>query len=229
MPSQSAKQHRLMEMVAHDPKMAKKVGIPQSVGKEFAEADKGKHFLKGGNTMATMNPMAAKRAAALIAARKAAPAMAAPAAPMGGMGGMGMGMKHGGLSKSHHKHLAEHHLGMAEHHMHMAHGGMAETMGPKNMSEDVEKGSNKDLKHGEHGVQKRGHTRALEEKMKGNDVGNYKHGGKAHVKKYAAGGHVKHSEHMGKVHTNTKAPHGDGIAKRGHTKAMMPKMHGKKI
>ena len=42
MPSKSAKQHRLMEAVAHDPKFAKKVGIAQSVGKEYAAADKAK-------------------------------------------------------------------------------------------------------------------------------------------------------------------------------------------
>lgn len=40
MPSKSGKQHRLMEAVAHDPGFAKKAGIPQSVGKEFASADK---------------------------------------------------------------------------------------------------------------------------------------------------------------------------------------------
>lgn len=44
MPSKSSKQHRFMEMVAHDPAAAKRVGVPQSVGEEFAEADKGKHF-----------------------------------------------------------------------------------------------------------------------------------------------------------------------------------------
>lgn len=42
MPSKSAKQHRLMEAVAHDPTFAKKVGIPQKVGKDFAAADKAK-------------------------------------------------------------------------------------------------------------------------------------------------------------------------------------------
>lgn len=40
MPSVSEKQHRFMEMVAHDPKAAKRVGVPQSVGKDFAAADK---------------------------------------------------------------------------------------------------------------------------------------------------------------------------------------------
>lgn len=35
-----------MEMVAHDPKAAKRVGVPQSVGEDFAKADEGKHFAK---------------------------------------------------------------------------------------------------------------------------------------------------------------------------------------
>lgn len=46
MPSKSRAQHNLMEAVAHDPKVAKKTGIPQSVGEEFAQADKGKKFTK---------------------------------------------------------------------------------------------------------------------------------------------------------------------------------------
>ena len=48
MPSKSLSQHRLMEAVAHNPKFAKKVGVPQSVGKEFAKADEGKKFKSGG-------------------------------------------------------------------------------------------------------------------------------------------------------------------------------------
>jgi hypothetical protein len=47
-PSTSKKQHNLMEAVAHNPSFAKKVGIKQSVGKEFASADKGKTFKRGG-------------------------------------------------------------------------------------------------------------------------------------------------------------------------------------
>jgi hypothetical protein len=42
MPSLSKKQHNFMEMVAHDPGAAKRVGVPQSVGKDFSEADKGR-------------------------------------------------------------------------------------------------------------------------------------------------------------------------------------------
>tara|TARA_R110000822_G_scaffold26335_2_gene79292 strand:+ start:685 stop:1101 length:417 start_codon:yes stop_codon:yes gene_type:complete len=83
MPSTSKKQHRFMEAIAHSPSFAKKVGVPQSVGKDFTAADKalklstsarnradlqtvnkpktnqGRNelFKKGGDTMATkMNP-----------------------------------------------------------------------------------------------------------------------------------------------------------------------------
>ena len=52
MPSTSKKQHNFMEAIAHSPSFAKKVGVPQSVGKDFSTADKGKKFSKGGQTMA---------------------------------------------------------------------------------------------------------------------------------------------------------------------------------
>jgi hypothetical protein len=48
MPSKSPAQHKLMDAVAHNPKFAKKVGISQKVGKEFAKADEGKKFKGGG-------------------------------------------------------------------------------------------------------------------------------------------------------------------------------------
>jgi len=51
-PSTSKKQHRFMEAIAHSPSFAKKVGVPQSVGQDFANADKGRKFSKGGD-MAT--------------------------------------------------------------------------------------------------------------------------------------------------------------------------------
>lgn len=37
-----------MAMVAHNPAAAKRLGIPQSVGKEFTQADKGRKFAQGG-------------------------------------------------------------------------------------------------------------------------------------------------------------------------------------
>lgn len=46
MPSTSEKQHRFMEAVAHNSEFAKKAGVPQSVGKDFAEADKRKRMAK---------------------------------------------------------------------------------------------------------------------------------------------------------------------------------------
>lgn len=40
MPTVSEKQGKLMRAVAHNPEFAKRVDIPQSVGKEFVAADK---------------------------------------------------------------------------------------------------------------------------------------------------------------------------------------------
>ena len=42
MPSKSPAQKRLMAAVAHNPAFAKKVDIPQSVGREFYRADQAK-------------------------------------------------------------------------------------------------------------------------------------------------------------------------------------------
>ena len=48
MPSTSKKQSSFMAAVAHNPAFAKKVGVSQSVGKDFNEADKGHKFKEGG-------------------------------------------------------------------------------------------------------------------------------------------------------------------------------------
>jgi hypothetical protein len=48
MPSTSKKQHNFMAAVANNPKFAKKVGVPKSVGAEFMKADKTKKMAKGG-------------------------------------------------------------------------------------------------------------------------------------------------------------------------------------
>lgn len=42
MPSKSKKQKRFMAAAAHDPEFAAKVGISQSVAKEFNDADEAK-------------------------------------------------------------------------------------------------------------------------------------------------------------------------------------------
>lgn len=41
MPAKSKAQAKMMAMVAHDPKAAKRLGIPQSVGKEYEVKGKG--------------------------------------------------------------------------------------------------------------------------------------------------------------------------------------------
>ena len=48
MPSSSKKQANFMRAIAHSPSFSKKVGVPQSVGKDFSKADKGKTFARGG-------------------------------------------------------------------------------------------------------------------------------------------------------------------------------------
>lgn len=40
MPSKSPAQAKLMRIAAHDPKFAKRVGVPQKVAREFNQADK---------------------------------------------------------------------------------------------------------------------------------------------------------------------------------------------
>ena len=84
MPSVSKKQHNFMEAVAHNPKFAKKAGVPQSVGKDFSNADKGKTFKRGGE-MAKANPFME-----MIAKKKAA----AGKKPMKKMAGGGLAAGH---------------------------------------------------------------------------------------------------------------------------------------
>ena len=102
MPSVSAKQHRLMAAVASNPAVAKKTKIPQSVGKEFMQADKGKKFKQGGVAAVKQdinftkeNGMASKMNPGMMAMmKKKAPAKKMA---MGGYadGGMPMVMKGG--------------------------------------------------------------------------------------------------------------------------------------
>ena len=75
MPSVSGKQHRFMAAVASNPKFAKKVGVPQSVGDEFLQADKGRKF-KGSE----MKGMKAKKMAGggMAASKMGAVKTAAP-------------------------------------------------------------------------------------------------------------------------------------------------------
>ena len=90
MPSVSKKQHNFMEAVAHNPAFAKKAGVPQSVGKDFSKADKGKTFKEGGRMATTKMgkpTMKPGMSTAKDGMKKPTP-MANTM--MGGMGGMGM-------------------------------------------------------------------------------------------------------------------------------------------
>ena len=46
MPSKSPAQARLMAAAAHNPKFAKKVGVPRAIASEFNKADKGGAMLR---------------------------------------------------------------------------------------------------------------------------------------------------------------------------------------
>ena len=46
MPSKTPKQARLMAMVAHNPKLAKKTGVPVKVARDFNKADAGTGIIK---------------------------------------------------------------------------------------------------------------------------------------------------------------------------------------
>ena len=90
MPSVSKKQHNFMEAIAHSPSFAKKVGVKQSVGKDFAAADKGKKFKEGG--MAESKKMV-KKEVSFMKAKGAPKSMVKH--EMGEM----TGMKKGGTAK----------------------------------------------------------------------------------------------------------------------------------
>ena len=71
MPSVSKKQHNFMAAVANNPSFAKKAGVPQSVGKEFSNADKGRKFSKGGDMKSDMMKKGMPAALAKHAAKPA--------------------------------------------------------------------------------------------------------------------------------------------------------------
>jgi len=112
MPSTSKKQHNFMAAIAHSPSFAKKVGVPQSVGKDFNEADKGRKFSKGGDMATKMNPgfmamMAKKKAGSgkMAAFEKSGKDVEKKGMKEGSKADMAldkkqmMGMKKGGMAK----------------------------------------------------------------------------------------------------------------------------------
>jgi hypothetical protein len=190
MPAKSAKQERFMQAVANNPKFAKKVGVPVTVGQEFTK--------KSGGGMAESKKMMAKEVAF---------------------------MKKKGAPKSMLKHEMKE-AGMKK----MAIGGIALSAAKKAATQEEEKPW---PKKGEMApMKKMGPTMEKEEswpKRKEMQVPKetrsnqgMKKGGMA---KYAKGGMVAPSK-MGAV--KTAAPSRDGVAVKGKTKGMMPKMAGAK-
>jgi hypothetical protein len=184
MPSTSKKQHNFMAAIAHSPAFAKKVGVPQSVGKEFNQADKGKKFGSGGMAKDTESKSETKKE--MAADKKQDVAM---------------------IKKAFKEHDAQEHKGGKGTKISLKKGGVAmkETMGPKTMSMDVEKGSNKLTKFGESAVQKRGQT-------KGKNMGDSGPTVAPKTMKMAKGG--------------SASSRADGIAQKGKTKGTMMCMGG---
>ena len=96
MPSTSKKQHNFMAAVANNPSFAKKVGVPQSVGKEFNNADKGKTFKRGGDMASMMGKPVMKKGMSMAKDGMKRPTPMADTSMMGmKKGGMPMKMKDG--------------------------------------------------------------------------------------------------------------------------------------
>ena len=95
MPSTSKAQHNFMEAIAHNPGFAKKVGVPQSVGKDFSNADKGKTFSKGGDMATKMDP----KMLAMMMAKKKGMRPPMPSSDMGMRPPAASMMNKGGMAK----------------------------------------------------------------------------------------------------------------------------------
>jgi hypothetical protein len=181
-----------MEAVAHNPSFAKKVGVPQSVGQDFSNADKGRKFSKGGNTMAEqMDPRVMK----MMLDMKRKQDMNSQMMPSVSRTGMGAGLS-GGLSST----------GMKK-------GGMAKfEKSSKDMEKGMKEGSKKDMmmdKKQMMGMNKGGMPMTMKD---GKKVPSFAADGKG---KMNQGGSVKKMASGGLAAGHKSA---DGIAQRGKTK-----------
>ena len=172
-----------MAAAAHNPAFAKKVGISQTVAKEFNAADKGKKFGTGGSTGTTiggqnqinkqrtrfgsvlgneknipninLNKYTGKKEGGTIMADKESKAETKKEMAEDKKQDVAM------IKKAFKEHDAQEHKGGKGTKISLKKGGVAmkETMGPRTMAKDVEAGSNKLTKFGQSAVQKRGMTK----------------------------------------------------------------------
>ena len=92
MPAKSAKQEKFMQAVANSPSFAKKVGVPQSVGREFTtkkgtdmkKMNMGGMYAKGGMKKMAGGGLAAGHKSADGAIKKAKTKASMPKMAMGG-------------------------------------------------------------------------------------------------------------------------------------------------
>jgi len=205
-----------MEAIAHSPKFAKKAGVPQSVGKDFAAADKGEKFAVGGPSLAKVGKQNTRHGK-----------MDMPFSQLNRFAGM----KAGGLmDKGVEKQLpTSKQMG----NLNMKAGGMKESkaMVGKEVNFMKKKGAPKSMiKHeaAEMGAMKKGgmpmkdgKPAFMQKKMMGGGMAKYAKGGgiesrgktKGTVIKMATGGVVKFAK-------------GGGIESKGKTKGTMIKMQG---
>ena len=93
MPAVSAKQKKFMQAVANNPKFAKKVGVPQSVGKEFSKS--------GGGEMKKDSKAMAKKEIAFMQKKGAPKSMIKHEKAEYGMKKGGKAYAKGGLAAGH--------------------------------------------------------------------------------------------------------------------------------
>ena len=197
MPASSEKQKRFMDAAAHNPAFAKAAGVPQNVAKDFSESSKGLKFGKGSDSRADLqkvnSPKTLHGEKALF--KKGGKTMAKSDSKED----MKMDKKQDValIKKAFKEHDAQEHKGGKGTTLALKKGGKAikETIGPRTMSKDVEKGSNKLTKFGQSAVQKRGMTKGEEPTMP----------------KFARGGGV---ESKGKTKGKVIAMCGGGMSKK---------------
>ena len=229
-----------MAAIAHSPAFAKKVGIPQSVGKDFTAADKGRKFGTGGDVNRTiggqnqigkqrtrfgstlgneknvpninLNKYIGKKEGGKIMADKESKAEMKKEMAEDKKQDVAM------IKKAFKEHDAQEHKGGKGTKISLAKGGMMkETMGPRTMAKDVEAGSNKLTKFGESAVQKRGHTKGMNLGDSGKSMGIM-----SGAKGMAKGGMCGGGKTMKKMSAGGSASsRGDGIASKGKTKGKM--------